>query len=207
MHTHKTHMHTVHTQPFRLLKYGVLDSFFSIQRAQTVFLFWIWCVAGVCLFIATVRFSFVFVHEMSNFVIYQYTGSRSYIRWSYYINRLAERWDTKQHSNVLENFKLPCAVVWFVFVFLFKFFFLFIYLFFLRILDALHAIFSNAVSARWLQSNYTIIITKLGVIVLLALGCNASALYSECIWCVSMTNCGACDRERDRDGMLQKKPP
>lgn len=173
MHTHTKPTCTVHTQPFRLLKYGVLDSFFSIQRAQTVFLFWIWCVAGVCLFIATVRFSFVFVHEMSNFVIYQYAGSRSYIRWSYYINRLAE----VRHKTTLERFgkfqtAVCCGVIRFCYIF-FKFFFLFIYLFFLRFLDALHVIFSNTVSARWLQSNYTIIITKLGVIVLLALGCNA----------------------------------
>lgn len=127
---------TVHTQPFRSLKYGVLDSFFSIQRAQTVFLFWIWCVAGVCLFIATVRFSFVFVHEMSNFVIYQYAGSRSYIRWSYYINRLAE----VRHKTTFERFgkfqtAVCCGVIRFCYIF-FKFFFssftYFFYVFLMR---------------------------------------------------------------------------
>lgn len=45
----------------------------SSSRARgKLFLFQIWCVAGVCLFIATTAVRVrVFFHEMSNFVIYQ----------------------------------------------------------------------------------------------------------------------------------------
>lgn len=120
----------------------------SSSRARgKLFLFQIWCVAGVCLFIATVRFSFVFVHEMSNFVIYQYADSRSYIRWSYYINRLAE----VRHKTTLDRFgkfqtAVCCGVIRFCYIF--KFFLSLHLLIFLRILDALHVVFYNAVSAR-----------------------------------------------------------
>lgn len=69
---HNTAQHSSHlVRSLRSQTMLILFLASSSRARGKLFLFQIWCVAGVCLFIATTAVRVRVFHEMSNFVIYQ----------------------------------------------------------------------------------------------------------------------------------------